>query len=400
MKFIPRWLASLVACALLTAVASQSAYAVYPACTPFSDSVSRVVAIGDVHGDYERFVEVLRSTSLINEDNDWIGENATLVQLGDSTDRGPDSRKVIDLLRKLKGQARKTEGKVEVVIGNHEIMNITGDLRYVHPGEYEAFRDKNSQKRLDRYYKRVVAALKADSGEGRSFALPEGHREQWDKQHPLGFVKHREAWSPEGEYGRWARLNPAVVQVGDTLFLHGGLSEKYSLMSLNELNKRVRRELADPRKWQEGSVIDDPDGPFWYRGWARMPETEENLAKLNEVLARFDAKRMVVGHTPILNTVLPRFGGKVVLVDAGMSEYYFGANAALELLSDCAFSVTAGRRTALPEDNQSVVRYLEQVARNVEDDARINAYIDSLSSETIGDEALGNEASDNETQIQ
>ncbi len=99
------------------------------------DNVSRVVAIGDLEGDYEKFTDMLRTAQLIDARNNWSGGAAHLVQLGDIPDRGPNSRMIMDLLMRLEPQARRAGGYVHALIGNHEAMNVTGDLRYVDPGE-------------------------------------------------------------------------------------------------------------------------------------------------------------------------------------------------------------------------------------------------------------------------
>ena len=102
--------------------------------------VSRIVAVGDVHGDFAQFTTVLRQAGVIDAKNRWAGGQTHLVQAGDVPDRGPDSRQVMDLLMELTPQAEKAGGQVHALIGNHEAMRALGDLRYVSPGEYEAFR--------------------------------------------------------------------------------------------------------------------------------------------------------------------------------------------------------------------------------------------------------------------
>ena len=106
--------------------------------------VERIVAISDLHGDYGRYIDVMQSAGLIDKNGKWSGGQTHLVQTGDITDRGPDSRKIIDHLVKLSKQAQKKGGYVHLLIGNHETMNVVGDLRYVAPGEFEAFATKNS----------------------------------------------------------------------------------------------------------------------------------------------------------------------------------------------------------------------------------------------------------------
>jgi hypothetical protein len=92
----------------------------------------RIVAVGDVHGAYEAFVKILQTADLIDQNQSWIGGKATLVQLGDVPDRGPRSRDVIDLLMRLEANASQN-GRVECILGNREMMNIIGDLRYASP---------------------------------------------------------------------------------------------------------------------------------------------------------------------------------------------------------------------------------------------------------------------------
>src|SRR5579872_4474537 len=103
------------------------------------DGVERIVAVGDVHGAYEQFVQILKVAGLIDDRLHWSGGRTHLVQTGDVVDRGPDSRKAIDLLRQLIDEAPKAGGAVHALLGNHEAMRMLGDMRYVNAGEYQAF---------------------------------------------------------------------------------------------------------------------------------------------------------------------------------------------------------------------------------------------------------------------
>ena len=106
--------------------------------------IGRIVAVGDVHGDYETFVTVLRSAGVIDKSNKWTGGATHLVQTGDCVDRWADSRKVLDLMINLERQAERSHGMVHALLGNHEAMNIYGDLRYVTAGEYDSYRSGGS----------------------------------------------------------------------------------------------------------------------------------------------------------------------------------------------------------------------------------------------------------------
>ena len=128
-----------------------------------SDSVykgiDKVVAVGDVHGDYDQYVKLLKANKLINKKLKWTGGEIHLVQLGDVTDRGPDSLKIIEHLMKLEKQEKRAGGKVHVLIGNHESMNIQTDLRYVHPGEYAALVTRRSKKNQAQYLDAVFRSM-------------------------------------------------------------------------------------------------------------------------------------------------------------------------------------------------------------------------------------------------
>lgn len=297
----------------------------------------RVVAVGDVHGGYDEFVDVLRMAGVIGESNAWSGGKTHLVQTGDVVDRGPDSRKALELLMSLEKEAKKAGGQVHALIGNHEAMNVYGDLRYVSPAEYEAFRTPKSEKALQDAYKRSLPEGTKASDEGLT---------KWLSTRPPGWTEHREAFSVEGKYGAWILRHNAVIKVGDSLFLHGGIGPKFVTASIRDLNDRVRQELKDPAKLN-GGIVTDPDGPLWYRGLAQ--EQEEKLAAhVDEALAHFKVGRIVVGHTVEKTGVKARFGGKVITIDVGLSKVYGGPRACLVIEGGKAFALESGQRKDLP----------------------------------------------------
>lgn len=81
----------------------------------------RVIVVGDVHGQFEPFVKILRDAGLLDERLDWCGKHDRLIQMGDIFDRGPFSRKVDDLLDKIQKQASLSSGDVIRLVGNHEL---------------------------------------------------------------------------------------------------------------------------------------------------------------------------------------------------------------------------------------------------------------------------------------
>ncbi len=206
----------------------------------------RVVAIGDIHGDCDAFVGILQKAGLVGSKTEWSGGKATLVQTGDSLDRGPKPREVLDLLMALEKQAPKKGGKVIVLLGNHEVMNMTGDLRDVTPANFASYADDKSEKRRHSAYEAFVTWSK---GRAQRLGQPEPVFDEsaeaaWMKTHPAGFVEHREAFAPEGKYGKWLRAHAAVAQVGDSIFLHGGINPLLASWKVSDLNARVRDELS------------------------------------------------------------------------------------------------------------------------------------------------------------
>jgi len=270
------------------------------------DKVDKIVAIGDVHGKYTELVAQLQLAGLIDAKNQWIGGKTNLVQTGDILDRGPESRKVMDLLMSLEEQAKKAGGRVHSLMGNHEAMNVYGDLRYVDAGEWSAFATKDSTKLLDAFWNQSI-----ERG-----TIPKGYpRMIWNQDHPPGWVEHRMAFQAEGKYGKWIREKNAIVRINDNLFLHGGISPKYASVSIKQINEEIRAALRDFTKLEAGMALVE-DGPLWYRGLAEGADTH---AHLNTVLATHKVSRIILGHTPQLKGVGTQYAGKVILIDTGVA---------------------------------------------------------------------------------
>jgi hypothetical protein len=296
----------------------------------------RIVAIGDIHGDYAAWSTVIRAAGLVDARGRWSGGRTVLVQTGDVPDRGPDTLKILRQLMTLQRDAAKQGGRVIALVGNHEAMNMTGDLRYVDPGEYAAFADSGSAARRESAYPSLKSAVEAKYRAADPTLTDSAIKRRWIADTPLGWVEHRLAWRPSGEVGKWIVRNPAVAIVDGNIFVHGGISAEYSRFPVAELNRRVRSELmagdAAPT-----AAINDPLGPLWYRGLvvreageARPPIDQE----LRTVLDAYSARRIVVGHTPLLSGIAVLHGGKLARIDSGMSRYYHGQYSYLEIIGD------------------------------------------------------------------
>ena len=363
---------------------------------PVAAASSRVVAIGDVHGDLNALVSILQKAEIIDDQRRWSGGNATLVQTGDILDRGAQDRQVMDLLMDLEKQAAKSRGRVVVLLGNHEMMNIMGDLRYVAPEVYSRFADGQSEQRRLRAYQDYVTLLKQRAQVlGQETSITADFERQWMEEHPPGFLEYREALKPEGKYGSWLRKRPAIAQIAGTLFLHGGIHPNLAILKVKEINQRIKDEIQAfdtytqhmvqeklslsffalneivssaqaevERRKAEGEKEDrqlkeflnfgswlstNPDGPLWFRGFAHWSE-EEGAQQLPKLLKAYRVKRFVVGHTPQLPVQIQmRFQGKIFLIDTGMlSSYYRGGGAsALEIQDGKVAAIYPDRREEL-----------------------------------------------------
>ena len=356
-----------------------------------SEPAESLVAIGDVHGDFDDFVALLQHIGLIDKQNHWTGGKTTLVQVGDLLDRGPKPREVMDLLMALEKEAGQAGGRVVSLLGNHEMMNIMGDLRYVTPVNFASFADSDSEKRQKSAYEEYAKWRSKHPELLAELSQPmELTEAEWMARHPLGYVEQREAFSPKGEYGKWLRAHNALAEIGGEIFLHGGIHPDLAKLKVDALNSRVRDEIkqfdATKQYLQDEGVIlpffnmqeitfaaqaeviaerksrvpaseerqakileflkygewlsVKPEGPLWFRGYDQWSDAE-GRAQIDKVLDAYKVAHIVVGHTvQRAGRIRPRFGDKVFLIDTGMlSSYYPGGRAsALEICGDTRFT--------------------------------------------------------------
>ncbi len=277
----------------------------------------RLVAVGDVHGDPSALRAVLRISGVTDAADHWSGGNAVLVQTGDTTDRGPDSRGVLALLRALGPEAAAAGGRVVPLLGNHETMNLLGDWRYVSEGDLAGY----------------GGAAGRESGFG-----------------------------PNGEDGRWLRTLDAAARVGEDVFCHGGIRPEFAALGVDGINRRVKAALAEADAMRGPAGVDGrlppikpedpvlgPEGPLWFRGYVQLPESEA-CPMLAEALQKLGARRMIVGHTTRDDgRVQARCGGALVVVDTGISEHYGSHHAAFEWEAGDGRAVYPTGRVDLPD---------------------------------------------------
>lgn len=306
----------------------------------------RVVAVGDVHGDLDRFIDVLSMAGLVRDGAEWSGGRAVLVQLGDVVDRGARSCQVIDFLIKLEKQAARAGGAVHVLLGNHEAMRMYGDFHDVAPAEFQSFVTPKSERERDKLYDQELARQSASGDLRHRQDLSLNFRSRWEKDHPLGQAELARAFAPKGQYGKWILERPVLLRKSETLFVHAGISPKYSEWSETRFQNRMHEELLQGSRLGNDAVCRDAAGPLWWRGFATDSDAVLE-PHVNELLARHQVRRIIAGHTPTANGVASRLGGKVILADVGLSEAFSARRACVVLEGGAIYALDRGQKTQL-----------------------------------------------------
>jgi hypothetical protein len=305
----------------------------------------RIVAVGDLHGDFSAWRDILHSAGLVDNKGHWSGGDTILIQTGDAVDRGPNSREIVEDLMRLQKEAARAHGQLIAMVGNHEAMNLTGDLRYISATDYAGYADRRSASRRENVYNSNKAAIETAYREKDPQISGDAIKKAWFEAFPLGRLEHQIAWSDQGDIGRWVVKNPVVVLLDGTLFVHGGISPAYLDLSVAEINARAAAALT-ARNTDPTAITNDEQGPLWYRGLAQPASAngETHVARtpaqiqpagedqLNALLSAYGAKRIVVGHTPVLSGIAFFRDGKLICIDTGISAAYDGAVSYLDIV--------------------------------------------------------------------
>lgn len=241
--------------------------------TEYTSMPAKLLALSDIEGNFKALKTMLLGAKVMDDHFNWTFGKGHLVLNGDYFDRGTNVTECLWLIYKLEMEARTAGGNVHFILGNHEVMNMSGDTRYVRNKYFE-----NAELINEEY-------------------------EKW--------------YTNETELGRWLRSKNVVEKIGDFIFCHAGISPSLanSRMELDDINRIARRWYGKPEK-----SITDPDaelifnsttGIFWYRDLAK---NKADISDVNYFLGRYKAKKIVIGHT-LSEDVKAMYNGKVILID-------------------------------------------------------------------------------------
>ena len=265
--------------------------------------VERIVAIGDLHGDMDVTRRAFRLAGAIDDEDHWIGGKLVIVQTGDQLDRGGEEQAILEFLARLTEEAAEAGGAVHVLNGNHELMNVSLDLRYITEDGFEDFQD-------------AVVVDESDS----LIASYEPHQRA-----------RIAAFRPGGPFAALMARRNTIVIIGENVFVHGGLLPEHVEYGIDRLNEEIRSWMRGERlrpQWSRGS-----NSPVWSRHYSVDAE-EDDAALLDEVLRSLGAKRMIVGHSIQSSGISAYCDGRVWCIDVGMAEHYGGVPKVLEIRGD------------------------------------------------------------------
>lgn len=241
----------------------------------YSTKINKQFIVSDIEGNFKAFRKLLQAGNVIDHQFNWTFGDGHLVLTGDFVDRGDQQTEVLWLIYSLEEKAKAAGGHVHYILGNHEIMNMNGDLRY-----------------LNNKYVDNATML---------------------------FEDFNILYGENYEMGRWLRTKSVIEQVGDVLFCHAGISTAVIKMdvSVSKINKLVRPYYDENNLENldsEADILYSDDGPFWYRGYY-FGTKRATINQVDSTLSSYKVKHIVTGHTVVSDTISVLYNGKVFNTD-------------------------------------------------------------------------------------
>lgn len=277
-------------------------------------SPDRLIALGDLHGDLPKTKESLRLAGLIDSQNNWCGGSSTLVQVGDVLDRGGHELQILYFLEKLKRQATKHGGKVITMNGNHEIMNVDADFRYVTPAGLDEFSNWA-------FWYNVGVNIKDGKQQDLFHGIPE-NLINVKADYVQGFRSRIAALRPNGPIAkRFLSKNYTVLVIGDSVFVHGGMLPSHVAYGLQNINQEVKDWISGVKTKVTSSLVRGRNSLVWLRIFSNELAKDCDCSMLQHVLETIPgARRMIMGHTIQETGINGVCDNKAIRIDVGMSQ--------------------------------------------------------------------------------
>ncbi|GJU95594.1 shewanella-like protein phosphatase 2 [Tanacetum coccineum] len=274
----------------------------------------RLIALGDLHGDLPKTKESLRLAGLIDSENNWSGGSSTLVQIGDVLDRGGHELKILYFLEKLRRQAVKDHGNVITMNGNHEIMNVDADFRYVTPAALDEFNHWA-------FWFNIGSNIKNDKDQDLFHGIPENLKNV-KPEYVQGFRSRIAALRPNGPIAkRFLSKNLTVLVIGDSVFVHGGMLPSHVAYGLENINQEVKDWISGDKNKVTSSLVRGRNSLVWLRIFSNELAKDCDCSMLQHVLETIPgARRMIMGHTIQESGINGICDNKAIRIDVGMSQ--------------------------------------------------------------------------------
>lgn len=311
------------------------------------EGVEKIIAVGDVHGDYDNFVKILKRSGVVDERLSWAAGKTHLIQTGDVMDRGDFAKDCLDLIRRLEEEAEKAGGMVHFLLGNHEEMNITGipfrQPGYVSPEQFASFLPQDYRAKREREFREEYESSHKEGTDADPLLLEAFLEKKWSKLMEDSALRRLYINTFNDDYGRWILNHNSVIKINDIIFCHGGVSERLSTWPLQKINETLSEELnvyrlsykRDIQTRIKREILYENDSPTWNRDIALKDEKAYRRV-VDKILDNLGAKYMIIAHTPMTGSpIIPdneeeeekirtRFNKRIWIIDTGISDFYGG----------------------------------------------------------------------------